>query len=90
MEETRLGDIIDDYCSKCGMITNHSVASLINGDAARVRCRTCYYEHKYRKGKAGTKKKGGGKKAALFDAVLSKIGPPPTTTPDDSDSGGNG
>ena len=74
MEEIRLGDIIDDHCSKCRMLTNHSVVSMVSGEVAKVQCRTCYYEHKYRHGKGGTKK-APSKKAALFDEVLSKIRP---------------
>jgi len=72
MSELRLGDIIDDYCSKCKLITNHSVVSIVDGDAAKVQCRTCYYEHKNRHGKTGTRKKQS-EKADLFAAVLAKI-----------------
>lgn len=80
MSELRLGDIIDDYCSKCKLITNHSVVSIVDGAAAKVQCRTCYYEHKYRHGKAGTRKKQS-EKADLFAAVLAKI---PTASSQDS------
>ena len=73
MAETRLGDIIDDHCSKCRLLTNHSVVALVDGAPAKVCCRTCYYEHKYRHGKGGAKKKKAGKKAALFDEVLAKM-----------------
>jgi len=48
MGEMRLGDVIDDHCVKCRRITNHSIVSLINGEAAKVRCRTCYHDHDYR------------------------------------------
>ena len=72
-EEVRLGDLIDDHCSRCRMLTDHSVVAVVNNEAAMVRCRTCDYEHKYRKGKAGGKKKASSKKAQLFDEVLSKI-----------------
>lgn len=48
MDEKRLGDVIDDHCVKCRRITNHSIVSLVNGDAAKVRCRTCYHDHDYR------------------------------------------
>ena len=44
----RLGDVIDDHCVKCRRITNHSIVSLVNGEAAKVRCRTCYHDHDYR------------------------------------------
>ena len=71
MSEYRLGDIIDDHCSKCSLLTNHAIVSLVNSEIARVRCRTCHHEHKYRQGKGGTKKTS--KKADLFDQVLAKI-----------------
>lgn len=72
MSELRLGDIIDDYCSKCKLITNHSVVSIVNGEAAKVQCRTCYYEHKYRHGKSAARKKNNAK-ADLFAAVLQRM-----------------
>ena len=72
MSELRLGDTIDDHCSKCRMLTNHSVVSIVDGSAAKVECRICYHTHNYRHGK-GAAKKNPSKKAALFDEVLSKI-----------------
>lgn len=48
MADYRLGDEIDDYCIKCKRLTNHLIVSLMNSDAAKVRCRTCYSEHDYR------------------------------------------
>jgi hypothetical protein len=72
MDELRLGDIIDDYCSRCRLVTNHSIAAIVNGEPAKTQCRTCFHEHKYRHARGGTKKKAS-KKADLFDAVLSKI-----------------
>lgn len=48
MVEMRLGDVIDDHCIKCRRITNHSIVSLVDGQAAKVRCRTCYHDHDYR------------------------------------------
>ena len=35
--EARLGDVIDDFCVKCRRLTNHSVVSLLNGAAAKVK-----------------------------------------------------
>ena len=57
MDEQRLGDVIDDHCIKCRRITNHSIVSLINGEAAKVRCRTCYHDHDYRHEQAPPSKK---------------------------------
>jgi len=75
MAEYRLGDIVDDYCSKCRLLTNHQIAALVEEEPAVVRCRTCYFEHKYRRGKGGAKKKKS-KKQELFDQVLAKIDAP--------------
>jgi hypothetical protein len=46
--ETRLGDIIDDFCVKCKRIMNHAVVSILDSKPAKVRCRTCYNDHDYR------------------------------------------
>ena len=74
--ETRLGDVIDDFCVKCRRLTNHAVVSLLNGSAAKVRCRTCYSDHDYRNEQAPPSKKDL-KRAALFNEVLSGVAPPP-------------
>jgi hypothetical protein len=75
MDELRLGDDVDDYCIKCRRVTNHAIVSLMNGEAAKVRCRTCYNEHPFRKGEIPPSKKDL-KKQALFNEVLGKVKPP--------------
>lgn len=75
MADLRLGDEIDDFCVKCKRVTNHAVVSLLNGAAAKVRCRTCYSDHDYRHEIAPPSKKDL-KKAALFNAVLAGTGAP--------------
>jgi hypothetical protein len=57
MGEQRLGDVIDDYCVKCRRVTNHSIVSLVDAHAAKVRCRTCYHDHDYRHEQAPPTKK---------------------------------
>jgi hypothetical protein len=57
MDEKRLGDVIDDHCIKCRRVTNHSIVSLVEGEAAKVRCRTCYHDHDYRHEQAPPTKK---------------------------------
>jgi hypothetical protein len=79
MDELRLGDVIDDFCVKCRRVTNHSIVSLVNGQAAKVRCRTCYHDHDYRHEQPPPSKKDL-KKAELFNQVLGNIeagGTPP-------------
>ncbi len=74
MASLRLGDEIDDFCVKCRRVTNHSIVSLMGGEPAKVRCRTCYSDHDYRHGVAPPSKKDL-KKEQLFKEVLSSIDP---------------
>lgn len=74
MREPRLGDIIDDYCVKCKRIMNHAVVSLLNGEPAKVRCRTCHNDHDYRHEQAPPPKVDA-RKQALFNEVLAKVAP---------------
>lgn len=66
----RLGDYIDDYCSRCKRVLDHSIVSVKGEKADRVRCRTCDYEHGYRGGKGGKKEMT---KAEAFNAVLASV-----------------
>lgn len=67
---SRLGDVIDDHCGRCGRLTDHSIVAMMNGEPVRVRCRTCNHEHAYRHGKGGRKQVS---KQSAFDQVLSGI-----------------
>ena len=44
----RLGDYIDDHCSRCKRTTDHSVVAMVGEEVVKVMCRTCNSEHKYR------------------------------------------
>lgn len=74
MPDFRLGDVIDDHCVKCRRVTNHAIVSLVNGEPAKVRCRTCYHDHDYRHEQAPPSKKDL-KKAELFKEVLASAVP---------------
>jgi hypothetical protein len=65
----RLGDYIDDRCSRCKRITDHAVVSMVGEEVVKVMCRTCNGEHKYR----GTKAKKVMTKEEAFNSVLAKI-----------------
>ncbi|MFL6465821.1 MAG: hypothetical protein ACJ73N_15605 [Bryobacteraceae bacterium] len=85
MDEQRLGDVIDDHCIKCRRITNHSIVSLVEGQAAKVRCRTCYHDHDYRHEQAPPSKKElkraeAEAQAALAAASGGVVGSPEPTT----------
>jgi hypothetical protein len=77
--EVRLGDIIDDYCVKCKRIMNHAVVSMVGTEPAKVRCRTCYSDHDYRREQAPPPKSDP-RKAALFNEVLDRLNPNGTAT----------
>lgn len=57
MRNHRLGDVIDDHCIKCRRLTNHSIVSIVDGVAAKVRCRSCYHDHDFRHEEAPPSKK---------------------------------
>lgn len=68
----RLGDDIDDFCQKCKRVTNHSVLSLVEEQAAKVRCRTCYHEQDFRNCVAPPSRREL-KKAELLNEVMKKM-----------------
>jgi hypothetical protein len=74
MREPRLGDDIDDFCVRCKRVMNHSIVSVVNGEPAKVRCRTCHNDHDYRHEQPPPPKVDP-KKAALFNEVLKKVDP---------------
>lgn len=69
-KDIELGDMIDDYCTKCKLIMNHSVVAIVENEVKKVRCLTCLTEHPYRKCKGGRKKEDA---KSLFDQVLAKV-----------------
>jgi hypothetical protein len=70
MDDIRLGDVLDDYCTRCHLLTNHSVVAIVEGAVKKVRCRTCNHEHDYRQGQGGQKKK---QKASAYEQVLASV-----------------
>jgi len=74
MREPRLGDDIDDFCVRCKRVMNHSIVSVVSGQVAKVRCRTCHNDHDYRHGQPPPPKVDA-KKASLFNEVLKKVDP---------------
>jgi len=81
-QSLRLGDLIDDYCPRCKLLLNHAIASLMDGQAVKVICKTCYTEHAYRHGEGGKKKAPAG--MTLFEQVLSSATPPEADSSADS------
>lgn len=69
----RLGDVVDDYCSRCKLLMDHAVQALDGTTIRTVVCKTCMHSHPYRHGKGGRKKTN---KQSLFEQILAKR--PPT------------
>jgi hypothetical protein len=72
--DVRLGDDIDDFCVRCKRVMNHAVVSVIDGVAAKVRCRTCHNDHDFRH-ELPPPPKVDSRKAALFNQVLKTVDP---------------
>ena len=71
MAAHRLGDIIDDYCSRCRLLTNHSIAAIVGDEIKKVMCRTCQHSHDYKHGKGAEKKKK--QKQSAYEQVLASV-----------------
>ena len=82
--DIRLGDDIDDFCVRCKRVMNHNVVSVLNGQAAKVRCRTCHSDHDFRHEQAPPPKVDA-RKAALFAEVLKKVAPDVPAAVDDAE-----
>src|SRR6187402_3017625 len=67
----RLGDVLDDYCSRERRITNHAVVALVEDEVKQTRCTTCDAEHEYKHAKvpAARRKKSAAPAAHLVDAA---------------------
>ena len=68
----RLGDVIDDYCTRCGLLMNHGVVGMIGDEVRKVRCNTCMYEHVYKHARLPKRKRDA--TAKLFNEVLRGLG----------------
>lgn len=69
----RLGDVVDDYCSRCRLLMNHGVVGMVGEEIRKVRCNTCLTEHVFRHGKLPARRKSATDK--LFAEVLKGIKP---------------
>ena len=76
--EFKLGDTIDDHCSRCRLLMNHYIVSIVDSEVRKVRCQTCGNEHNYRHGKGGKKKDT---VKSLFDQVTAGLQLPSGSKP---------
>jgi len=82
----RLGDVIDDYCSRCRLVMNHGVVGMVGDEVKKVRCNTCLSEHQFRHGQLPARRKNEADKLfreilkgkAEADEAAAPPAPPPT------------
>ncbi len=85
LESVKVGGETSAYCTSCRDMRLHVVVAMEGGVPAKVECRSCHRQHKYRAALPGTKKestrpatrpardKGAGQAAAV--AVVSDVNP---------------
>lgn len=78
----RLGDLIDDYCPRCRLLLNHAVASMVEGQVAKVICQTCLTEHPFLHSDGSKRKGPAGPKQTLYQQVQAQL--PPAAAPSPS------
>src|SRR5262245_49813965 len=67
----RLGDIVDDYCTRERRVTNHAIVAVVENVIRQTRCTTCDTEHPYKGAREPKLRK---KQApALYDQVLANV-----------------
>jgi len=87
-KKVRLGDVVDDYCSRCRLLMNHGVMAIDGESVKKVRCNTCMNEHPYRGGKLPKRRKD--PLADAYAAILGKLPKAGGTGPGHHGGGGSG
>src|SRR3954471_16050290 len=77
----RLGDVVDDYCSRCRLLSNHAIAAIVDDAIKQTRCSTCDFEHPYKDGKLPVRRTRKDGTSALYQQVLDNV---TDGTPDDA------
>jgi hypothetical protein len=67
--QLRLGDILDDYCTRERRLTNHAVVAMVGDAVKQTRCTTCDTEHEYKHAKVPRQRRKSDSPAALYAQV---------------------
>jgi hypothetical protein len=67
--QLRLGDILDDYCTRERRLTNHAVVAMVGDTVKQTRCTTCDTEHEYKHAKVPRQRRKSDSPAALYAQV---------------------
>ena len=83
--QLRLGDILDDYCTRERRLTNHAVVAMVGADVKQTRCTTCDTEHEYKHAKVPRQRRKLDSPAALYAQVAAgapkRVNTPTGTAP---------
>jgi hypothetical protein len=67
--QLRLGDILDDYCTRERRVTNHAVVAMVGDTVKQTRCTTCDTEHEYKHARVPRQRRKLDSPAALYAQV---------------------
>jgi hypothetical protein len=67
--QPRLGDTLDDYCTRERRLTNHAVVAMVGAEIKQTRCTTCDTEHEYKHAKVPRQRRKLDSPAALYAQV---------------------
>jgi hypothetical protein len=87
--QLRLGDILDDYCTRERRVTNHAVVAMVGDDVKQTRCTTCDTEHEYKHAKVPRQRRKSESPAALYAQVAGGA-PKRVTAPHAAETSANG
>src|ERR1700730_18554564 len=86
--QLRLGDILDDYCTRERRLTNHAVVAMVGDDVKQTRCTTRDTEHEHKHTKAPPQRRKLDSPAALY-AQVAAAAPKRVTAPQEGASNNN-
>jgi hypothetical protein len=71
--QLRLGDILDDYCTRERRLTNHAIVAMVGEEIRQTRCTTCDWEHPYKGGRLPPQRKKKAAAPSLYEQVLTSV-----------------
>jgi hypothetical protein len=69
----KLGDILDDYCTRERRLTNHAIVAMVEDEVKLTRCTTCDTEHEFKHGKMPTLRRKKDAVSTAYKEVLAAV-----------------
>ena len=69
----KLGDILDDYCTRERRLTNHAIVAMVEDEVKLTRCTTCDTEHDFKNGKMPTLRRKKDAVSTAYKEVLAAV-----------------